>query len=102
MSVKSKIKRLNREKRELERKIEMLEMRARATDNYGEYDRPDERTNRFKDNLIKLMVTNNAMKLEDNNCALQVSRRRIETMNNAQLIVEYIPYFDSVQYRVKL
>lgn len=101
MSVKNKVKRLNKRIAELEKELEETKQRnIRA--GYNLIDRHEEEIQQYKDNFIKLIL-NERKGIENNCCRCRISERLLETMKNAKLEVEknYI-YLDSIDFILRI
>lgn len=103
MSVKQKVKRLNKRISELNKEIEALTIENKIlTDEKVYKDIRAHEVEKYKDNFIKLMVKHYAMKPEHNQACMRIHRDRIEAENNSSLYVEYSPTINEIEYRVKV
>lgn len=100
MSVKGKVKRLNKEVERLNLENQKLK-KENCSLSYLKVDRTEEEIKRLKDCFIKLLVTER-LPMEHNQCVLRVTRERLEMMNKADLKVEYNPYINEVEFRVRI
>lgn len=101
MSVKNKVKRLNKRITELEKQLDETRKRNIRV-GYNLIDRQKEEIQQHKDNFIKLIL-NERKPLEHNCCKFTVSRAQLETMKNARLEVERNwEYHDSVDFTLKV
>ena len=95
MSVKNKIKRLNKE-------IDKLKMII-ASINRENYKKEEENKKEqiHKDNFIKLML-NMKKPIEHRFCMMTVDRKTLDSVRNADLDLEEDIYTDSVKFRLKM
>lgn len=99
MSVKNKVKRLNKEIERLNNEIKELKS---TKDVFIRIDRREEEIKAYKDNFIK-MILNERKPIEHNCCKLSISRGQLETMKNARLEVERNrEYFDTIDFILKI
>lgn len=101
MSVKNKVKRLNKEIEKLNNKIKELESDKKML-TILRIDRREEEIKAYKDNFIK-MILNERKPLEHNCCKFSISIGQLETMKNARLEVEKNrEYFDTIDFILKV
>ncbi len=101
MSVKNKVKRLNKRILELEEEIEKVKSESVPLSQIFKMQEID-KTQEYKDNFIK-MIMNERKPLEHNCCRFSISRGQLETMKNARLEVERNrEYFDTIDFILKI
>lgn len=97
MSVKSKVKRLNKEIERLELKVKDLEIQNNnLRKNILKRDDNSEKTKLYS-NIIKFALTNYIGRL---NAGMRIERHGIDKMQDLKLNIEYEPMFDSYIMRV--
>lgn len=97
MSVKSKVKRCNKEIERLELKVKDLEIQNyNLRKNILKNDDNSEKTKLYA-NIIKFAITNHIGGL---NAGMRIERNGIDKMQDLKLDVEYEPMFDSYIMRV--
>lgn len=101
MSVKNKVKRLNKIIVELEKENKKLKSETIPLDQIFkrlEINKEQE----YKDNFIKLVI-NRVKGLENSCCRLRISERELQTMKNAKLEVERsYEYLDTIDFTLKI
>lgn len=101
MSVKNKVKRLNKRIVELEKEIERIKSESIPLNQIFMQQEID-KTREYKDNFIK-MILNERKGIEHNCCKFRISRGQLETMKNARLEVERSwEYPDSIDFKLKV
>lgn len=97
MSVKSKVKRCNKEIERLELKVEDLEIQNdNLRKNILKQDDNSEKTKIYS-NIVKFALTNHIGGL---NAVMKIERNEIDKMQDLKLNVEYDPMFNSYIMRV--
>ncbi|MFG6319578.1 MAG: hypothetical protein K1W33_06995 [Clostridia bacterium] len=101
MSVKNKVKRLNKRILELEEELKKVKS-ENITFQHIRYDREEEEQKIIKDNFIK-MIINQRKPVEHDCCRFTVSERQLKTMGNGRLEVERNrEYFDAIDFILKI
>lgn len=101
MSVKNKVKRLNKRIAELEKELEKVKSESIPLSQIFKRQEIDE-TRENKDNFIKLIL-NERKGIEHNCYKIRISRGQLETMKNARLEVERsYEYPDSIDFMLKI
>lgn len=97
MSVKSKVKRCNKEIERLELKVKDLEIQNNnLRENILKRDDNSKKTKLYS-NIVKFALTNHIGGL---NAGMRIERHGIDKMQDLKLDVEYEPMFDSYIMRV--
>lgn len=97
MSVKSKVKRCNKEIKRLESRLKDLEIQNyNLRKNILKNDDNSEKTKLYA-NIIKFAITNHIGEL---NAGMRIERHGIDKMQDLKLNVEYDPMFNSYIMRV--
>lgn len=101
MSVKNKVKRLNKRILELEKELKTVKS-ENITFQHIRYDREKEEQKIIKDNFIK-MIINQRKPVEHECCRFTIPISQLETMQNGRLEVERSMHrFDCIDFILKI
>lgn len=101
MSVKNKVKRLNKRIVELEKEIEKIKSESIPLSQIFKKQEVN-KAREYKDNFIKLILKER-IPLEHNCCRLRIPKGNLEMMNHARLEVERSYEFsDSIDFTLKI
>ena len=97
MSVKGKVKRLNRQIENLQEELQTCQLSNSRLKTELEEQKEDKQYRKQLENILKFAITNHIGNLR---CGMQIERYGIDKMQDLRLSIDYQPEFNSYIIRV--